>query len=404
MRHLLRDAAPGTMAELGGDHAGLARWRGLWARLLVVLMLLPGAAMLAGLTPVRVLQVFSKPGLRGVAPPLPNPPPTTANLLDRSFFRAIEERAARAMGRPRGYVIRLNNGIAYAFGRIAAPGIEFGRDRQLHQIQNVEDWCLRPPLKDPEQFRKLGQFRDLVEAAGKTFLVLMSPSKAAIYPETLRASCRPPDRPRAYDLALEQFRQQRFDVVDTHKVIADRKRSQPWPLFGRDGAHWNDLGAAYAASAIFAHLRARLGHGPLLHVRDAFADFNQGDDGDLGELLNLPYRLKVPAVHPVLEVQPDGKPPTYLIIGTSFNLGMLAAMSRAAIIDRLTFMFYFNQVFQYEGAALTGLGKISREKAFPEAFASADIVIVEVNEGNIDYYYIDELLGVARRAVAKPGG
>jgi alginate O-acetyltransferase complex protein AlgJ len=384
----------------------MIRIRKIWTVLLLVLILLPASALLAGLVPLRVFQVYGKPGLRGVVEPPTRPPLTVAALLDRSWLRAVETRAAMAMGRPRGYLIRMNNGIAYAFGRIAAQGIEFGTNRQLHQIQNVDDWCLRPALKDPEQFRKLAEFRDMVEAAGKTFLVVMTPSKAAIYPETLPARCRPPDRPRAYDTALDQFRKYGLDLVDTHQVIAGKKRTQSWPLFGRDGVHWNDLGAAYAASAIFSHLRERLGRGPLLHVRDAFADFNQGDDGDLGELLNLPYRLRIPAVHPVLAVEPDGPPPTYFIIGTSFNFGMLAAMSRAAIIDRVTFMFYFRQVMRYEGAALTSLFKISREQAFPEAFSSADIVIVEVNEGNIDYHYIDELLAFTRQSVrsVKSGG
>jgi alginate O-acetyltransferase complex protein AlgJ len=384
----------------------MTRARKIWTGLVIVLMLLPAMALLAGFVPVRMFQVFSKPGLRGVALTWPLPPLTPASLLDRSWLKALETRAAMAMGRPRGFVIRLNNGIAYAFGRIAAQGIEFGLKRQLHQIQNVDDWCLRPPLKDPEQFRKLAEFRDMVEAAGKTFLVVMTPSKAAIYPETLPARCNPPDRPRAYDAALDQFRKYGFDYVDTHDVIAQKKRAQPWPLYGRDGAHWNDLGAAYAASAIFSHLRARTGRGPLLQVRDAFADFNQGDDGDLGELLNLPFRLRISAVHPVVAVEADGPPPTYFIVGTSFNLGMLAVMSRAAIIDRLTFMFYFNQVMRYEGAALASLFKMSREQAFPEAFNSADIVIVEVNEGNIDYNYIDELLAVARQSVrsVKSGG
>ena len=197
-----------------------------------------------------------------------------------------------------------------------------------------------------------------------------------------------------------------FAVVDTHPLFLEKRKSQPWPLFGRDGTHWNELGAGYATAAIFDRLREMRGQGPRLSVRDVVVDRNPGDDGDIGDLLNLPVRLRPRSPHPVFALEADGRPPTLLIVGTSFNWGMLAAMSRAAIIDRLTFIFYFNRVARYEGGTLRDMDKISRDAVFPQAFASADVMIVEMNEANLDLVYIDALLALVRQTTSggKAGG
>jgi hypothetical protein len=363
----------------------MALLRRMLVALLAAMLVLPGIAFLCG--QIGVWRGLAKSSLTGVTPAVHVPPPSWAALEDHSFQRQAEAWLAERLGRPRDRMIRINNGIGYLFGRSAVHTIIIGRDGVLHERDYVKDWCERAPADMRKWAAEIADIQDAVRRAGKAFVLLVSPSKTAVYPETLPDGCRPPEVPRPYDLLMSLLRQRGIATVDGHALALRLRREQPWPVFGRDGVHWNQIGAGAAVAAVYSVLEGQMGRAlPRLTVRDVVVDRRPVDDeDDLGRLLNLAFTLRPVSPHPVFAVERRGTPPRLLVVGSSFNWQPLRVMQRNGLMGESTFLYYFSSTARYAGGRETFIGSMSPTggnagEHFAEAFAAADAVILEVNE------------------------
>ena len=365
---------------------------------MVLGMLLPGLAFVSQQTEWRARWMRVGTALFGVTASIDVPPLRWDTLVDHSFQNGAEAWLARKIGAPRVWLIKLSNGVSYAFGHSPAPSVVIGRGRMLYEAPYVEDWCRRPQGDMAALAAQVADVQAAVRARGKGFVLLISPSKAAILPETLPADCRAAPGPRNYDRLLPLLRDKGVVTVDGHALLAALERQEPWPVFGRDGVHWNLVGAGAAVQAVFAALEPQLGRAlPRLRQTGATVDRTPlADEGDLGLLLNLPFSLRPVSPHPVFAVDRPGPPPKLLVVGTSFNWQPLRLMQQEGLIDRTTFLYYFSSTVRYAGKTVEmpasfGQSGGDAESSLPDALAEADAVVLEVNEATLMSGYVTRL-------------
>src|SRR5262249_27703902 len=149
------------------------------------------------------------------------------------------------------------------------PDVIIGRDRMLYPKNYVREWCAkpRPNKKLPVIANQIIKIRDDVIASDKRFLLVWSPGKPAIYPEGLIGFCNGDINNRRI-AQVKTMLAANVEAVDGTEILSRFKPSQDLPLFGRDGLHWNALGASLVVNAMMDRLQAQFGK-PIPHVKVA---------------------------------------------------------------------------------------------------------------------------------------
>jgi hypothetical protein len=275
-------------------------------------------------------------------------------------------------------------------------GISIGRSRFLNGKSYVDEWCLRRDRQATEAaaaplIAAVVAIRTAMEARGKPFVFLISPSKAAVLPEYLPSWCAPADRPRIFDLMLAGLKSANVPVVDGHQIALHTKETEKWLPFGRDGAHWNDIGQFFAVQSLVGELERQL-RTPIGDVRlsDVQVDDRpRGAEADAGLIANLPFELRPISVHASFEVQNRGTAPVGLFVGTSFSWGPLEIMMGQKLLSRSKFYYYFSSSYVYDSGDRVGHaeGPIAAND-LAHWISSADFVVLEANEAELGVGHI----------------
>ena len=108
--------------------------------------------------------------------------------------------------------------------------------------------------------KEIADLQYLLTRKGVAFLLLITPSKAAIYPEYIpRNLCRArPSIKRDYDSFVPLLDRHRINYVDGHVITQQATQIEKALLFCQGGLHWNNLGAYYTARAVIDELNGLL--------------------------------------------------------------------------------------------------------------------------------------------------
>lgn len=360
---------------------------------LIVMLLAPGLALLSAYVPNGKIRAWAKVKLIGAVEPITFPPVTLQTLAEGTPQKAWAAWLGRSMGWPRERLIRLNNGAGYAFGLSSVPTIVIGKGKTLYETAYVNEWCRRPARDITATVDDIAQIERMVRASGRAFAMLVSPSKAAIYPERLPAGCHPPDTPREYDQAVALMQARGIALVDGSALMRAARLQQPYPVFGRDGTHWNEFGATLAVQALSSTLAPQLAEPmPAITAIDVKEDNTPWyDEGDLGSLLNLPFKPKTRSPHPVVSTQIRGSAPRLLVVGSSFSWVFLRVMGRVGLMSEADFMYYNKSRALYRNGTLGEFVSGNARETFPASFRRAEAVILELNETNFTGEYVGEM-------------
>jgi alginate O-acetyltransferase complex protein AlgJ len=360
-----------------------------------VMVLAPGVALLVVAFKSGPLGGLSAATLSGVTNPAPPPRFDLPSFFSRAMQSAMEPWLTERMGRPRESYLRLKNGIEYLLGRSDA-GVSIGRSWFLNGESYVDEWCLRRDRQVTEAviapvIAAVISIRKAMEARGKPFIFLISPSKAAVFPEYLPSWCAPTDQPRPYDVLLAGLKSANVPIVDGHDIALRVKATEPWPPFGRDGVHWNDVGQFYAARALVGELERQLGEqiGDLRLRGVQVDDKPRGAEADAGLIANLPFVLRPVSVHASFEVANRQMTPTGLFVGTSFSWGPLEIMMGQKLFSRSKFYYYFTSSFRYDPGDLVGNAEGQTAVSDLSRWLSdTDFVVLEANEAELGHGHI----------------
>jgi hypothetical protein len=292
--------------------------------------------------------------------------------------------------------VRAKNQIEYSlFDVSGAPGIAFGRDRRLYEWAYVDEYCARSGTPDARTLAdwadRIRDIQDYAASHGKAFLYVITPSKAAVYPEYL------PDRPCASRLrgtttklpAYERVLEERaIHYLDGSRLLTGERAHQAIELFPRGGTHWNALGAGLAAREAVAILKHQQ---PLLDLANVSTQWTQsrdpqGTDRDLLNMLNLYWPdadYPVPAIKHV-ERQPGQscRPAQIMEVGGSFLEQINAALLQSGCVPRISYWFYWDRLHMSFAGNGREFGPPRDEDRLAD-LAGSEVILLEENEMNI---------------------
>ncbi len=300
----------------------------------------------------------------------------------------------------RALFVRLGNQINYSLfskSYMYDQSIIIGKEKQLYEVGYLRDYCgltpPTPPFQVEHRIQEMKEIQERLGDRGVAFTLLITPSKAAIYPEYIPAAfC---DTPRAatrdYTQLLPLLTKYRLNYVDGHALTSAAKQRERLPLFCQGGTHWNYLGAFHTAQPLVEQLGA-LTKTPLgeLRIQDMTVDHSPtGSDADLAKLLNLaipPYDYSVP--HPVImNLQTRQRLNRATFIGGSFTWTILDILDRANISDRIDFYYYYKLTlnsYPSKSSRPVDTGHIDWDH---DIFTS-QALILEVNEAAFQMEYL----------------
>ena len=159
--------------------------------------------------------------------------------------------------------LRSKNQFLYSdFGVAGSKGLVVGKDGQLFQSSYIREFCGRDIAPEPDKIKSwadsIREIQGRAEAIGKGFIYVITPSKAAQYPEYLPAkpACRALVNGQTNKLAafraVLDARAVRY--VDTTSIVGSAKARFPIDLFPRGGTHWNMLGASVVLKEVIHSL------------------------------------------------------------------------------------------------------------------------------------------------------
>jgi len=345
------------------------------------------------------LRIRSAHPLFGVAKPKPAPWTLDA-FLSGETQKAVSANLGRSL--PVFPIsVRARNQLVFTlFGSSGAPGVVVGRNAQLYEQFYIDEFCKRgvtPNLARIDEWATtIREIQDAAEAAGKRFLYVISPSKAARYPEDLprSASCasRASNMPDKLAPYLSALRERGAHFVDGADFISQKRGDYPVPLFPRGGTHWNSLGAALTLREMTRVVPSPIGD---FEFDWSVAPEAVGTDRDLVELMNL---LWPDVTYPTTIITRAGapatcaRPPRLLAMGGSFVHEILAASTQAPCPPQVDYWFYMRteengvelgHFRRAPGDPSNGERQSAEASALDENLRGADLIVLEENESSI---------------------
>ncbi|MBT3418744.1 MAG: hypothetical protein HN726_02980 [Candidatus Magasanikbacteria bacterium] len=339
-----------------------------------------------------VSHVFQESSVSGVEYIPTRPTLTLSSFKTGDFQRDFSDWFSYVMGF-RGALIRSDNQLNFSlFSDISSQAdtkIVLGKQDFLYEqgyIDGIQHIDPIDPLILKERVLALRTFQDELNKREIPFLLLISPSKASVYPEFI------PDRflyteavqtKNTYEQLVPLLDTYGIQYIDGHDFFVRQKETQPHTLFSAGGTHWNYYGALLFLQHVFDVLEIHIDKDlPELILDDVVVDTDSyAADRDLLELINVwdtsPLDSLTP--HPLYHSETEGKfLGDFLFVGDSFSWILLDILDGAHMYNSRDFYYYFKQHDTYPEKSSTSINRsnINWEK---DVF-SRDAIILEVNE------------------------
>lgn len=301
----------------------------------------------------------------------------------------------------RGHAVRTDNQIGLSVFREASSkasdSVLLGRRMMVYGDAYVTAYDGTSDFSDQrirKRVRGLERLQDALTRRGIAFVFLISPSKAAIYPEHLpRGFVRPDaERPKvAYERMLPMLRSAGIHVVDGRAILLEEKSRSPHLLFPPGGVHWNRYSCALVLRRAWQALGEQLGR-PLVElswrsVREDDAPERKDQETDGADLLNAWHvghgDWKFP--RPDLFTEDDGGRlrPKLVVVGDSFWWLADDIIAENRLASRREFFYYYNEFERRQNEPSSSQAPGLRRGMSWDYVFSADAVIVETNEAGL---------------------
>jgi hypothetical protein len=264
-----------------------------------------------------------------------------------------------------------------------------GKDNYLYENSYVAEYC--NPNNKTASSQKFDQWAtnlqllaDFFEKRGQKFVYLISPSKAAHYPEYIPDNYRCHQdalRPNYYK-AIAKLKNVNFVYFDASDFLLQSKAHYADLLFPRGGIHWTNLAVALSLNEIFKNKPIDFSY--------TVAQRAGGFDVDLLKLENLLLpntRFKVPEVS--LKTPDASSGQKLSIIGGSFCHQIAQMLAKVKAFDQIDHHYYYSlSHFRYNSPEDVQDKPPQRAEMTFDDILSADVVILEENESNLDSNYL----------------
>jgi alginate O-acetyltransferase complex protein AlgJ len=343
--------------------------------------------------------------LVGVTIDEPRPSLSLHGWFTREFQNQFSKWFNQSYG-ARPFFVRMGNQLNYSLfnkSSMASQWIIIGHHGQLYGDEYVKDYCNPPPAMPMSlmetRVKEIANLQYLLARKGVGFLLLITPSKAAIYPEYIPSNlCHArPSSKRDYDNFVPLLDKHHVNYVDGHVITQQATQIERAPLFCQGGLHWNYLGAYYTVRALIDELKGLLNRkAGRLDLEAVNVDHTPTWlDKDLAGLLNLffpPFDFEVP--HPVISMKGGTEDlGRAVIVGTSFNWFPIDLYDKHKVFKEIDFLYYYKVLYSFPGQRSLRIdqrGHVALDVAkidWENTILKSDVIILEVNEAKIPAGY-----------------
>ena len=344
--------------------------------------------------------------LRGKQQLTPLPAWTAQGFLDKTYQQQLEQWASENFGLRALFIVTNNTLFYLLMQKVYAPTPEtetwVGQNRWLYTRGYVVDY-LAPPMNQAAldvQVQRLLYIQHALAKRGKIFLIHITPSKVALYPEHLPQRLfllgrYTPEKQynSRYHQLIAMLDKYHLHRVDNAEYLRQQKQREPdQPLFPHGGIHWNSLGCYYGATHLITTLQALMDRPlvmPMITDR-TWDDTPTGDDKDLAATLNV---FPAPTYYHTQHISVAADPaslqrhpvkPTMAIVGNSFNWSLIELLTTIDFYYRLSFYFYLHRIHAVyrrgQPVKLTENPSEPIARTIPGIIEPHRIIILELNE------------------------
>lgn len=386
-----------------------------WSRVAVIfflsLLYLPGVQM--------VLRIVPEVELQGVVVESTRPRLTPQAWLSGAFQDQLSQWFEDRLGF-RGHLIKTENQLNFSlFHDISAQTktkIILGKDRYLYEYAYVHNWNGQDILPGAvyvkaleERVRNFKELQEALRKRGITLVLLLSPSKASVYPEFIPTAYHSPLRTQrnTYYARLRPLLDAAgVEYLDAREYFLTHKATSSYPFFTRGGTHWNYYGACLIARELILRLETLQQKDMAnLHCEPVIVDnTTYGTDRDLAHLVNIwdDAAFDGPTPHPTITTSGGEKvfKPKILWVGDSFTWTLLSIMDSRGIYQSRNFFYYYNRNSSFPEGKEVALDQAAID--WEKDVFSHNIIIIEASETAIPEFgfgFVED----AFKAISTPG-
>ncbi|MDD2942153.1 MAG: hypothetical protein PHC51_04220 [bacterium] len=310
----------------------------------------------------------------------------------------------------RGHLIRTDNQINVSvfkeMSKRSSSQIVLGRNAFLFEKPYINNYNRQDSVADAvllEVAGKIAELQEKLRVRGVQFLVVISPSKASVYPENIpsRFVRRSRDlEPGNYERWTPMLAARGINYLDGRDFLLKLKQTERFPVYAASGTHWNYYAVCQFLTELSERLSELLGK-QLAKVtwREARLEARpKGDDQDLLLFANLWRRAALfqPTPYAMTGNTRNGQEfrPRVLIVGASHVWQMLHILDKQRIFAQRDFYYYFRRKNSSPPLKEEALDPATIN--WQQDMLEKDVVILEINEAVIPsagFGFVDAALG-----------
>lgn len=337
-----------------------------------------------------ILQVTHIPPIRklaGYTEPIEKVKPTAANIIDGSYQQYLDTYAAANFG-GRAFYVRCYNQFLYsAFHKTTNDNIIIGKDGEMFLKQYTDDVSgitLREKFGTADSAKltarqnviKTLELIDSLKAHNIAFLVVLAPSKTAIYPEWLPDSICPDNFCLSKEYAA-LFQEYNIPHIDFLPIFNSLKTSEKYPLYTKYGTHWSQGTMPFVANTLLRSMEGLL-HRSLPNIQLIDSNITRkysNPDKELESLCNLLLPLHHPKMpwpkYTLCDIPRNYQKPNLLVVADSYF----------TLLEESPFTEAFDNVdyWKYNETSISKIPERQNQIAYInryEAITDADVVMV----------------------------
>ena len=311
----------------------------------MLLLVLPGAAMILGAPDREVAGVFTKPK---------RPELRFWSIVSERYQHKLTAWFESAIAF-KGVSMYVDNTIlARVFGESKPDAhVAIGEDGVLFIKEDLDGYNRTPEQVPDRAFventvSRMAELQRRMREKRRVFLPVLIPSKTRVYHDKLPArwlrDLETRTAERLYPMMKEVLDAKGVDYIDMGPLLLGKDRRLVWGPYAR---HWSRYAACEALRAALERYAAHTATPPIaLQCTVTYEDrFPDHDDFDLWRLLNAAMPVadrRVPVVkHAPATNQPK---PNAIFMGTSFNWNIIREAAESGVFGRL-YLNYYNKTF-----------------------------------------------------------
>ena len=352
--------------------------------LFILLMLFLSTVLLTSAFRAKPLQK-----LRGKYKAVERPNFSLKDWLDGTYQIQMDKRTNSRFFL-RSVLIKIRNQIEYdVFDKSNGGWIIKGKDNMLFDKKYIAAYLGENFIGKDTVAHRVGRLKfiqDTLQSKGKKFLVVIAPNKAAVYPDYFPLKYATADKKLStYDYYVNQLDAYGIDYVDFNKIFMAMKDTVSYPLYSKQGTHWNNYAYQFAWNTIVDSLEqdtdwnlARLKPGKIK------LESPKGRDRDLEHLLNI-FSVKDTSRVAYVDYKIDTlntDRPVGLVIADSYFWGLRTLGFSRTVMNDGMYWYYNNTVYPAEDGVLY----TPQEYHFHRVIEETDMVMILTTAANLDLF------------------